>query len=64
MRGIDVRKLLEGLLQECLLCSEIFAENVALLRDGDEPLSEDDAEMVLIILNEKHQEHASGSFLL
>ena len=55
MQGIDVGLLLRRFLDECDKCRQHFDENVALICDG--PLSEEQVEAVIIMLNEKHGEH-------
>ena len=56
MQGIDARELLRNFVESCARCREHFRENVAMLTDGEE-LSDEQVEVVLVLLNEYHAQH-------
>lgn len=54
---IQPRQLLNGLLHECLVCSEYFFENAALVLDLESGFSDEQIEKLFIVMADFHREH-------
>lgn len=58
----NCRDLLQGLLIECKNCKVIFDQNVGLILDDSEHLSDEQVEAIFIRLSERHREHQDDLF--
>lgn len=57
MPDIDSREILKELLIECSPCDQHFQQNISMIVDWEQPMTDDQVEAVLVHMLDLHRQH-------